>query len=423
MNPEQLVISCILNDQSIHDIIIPELKTEYFHTDRDIAQVILTLYKQSKAVDTYTIINALRDRTTDILSMSNLCSSAANVTTYLAELKDNYLRREVFRWFGVQIGNDIDPHEYLATRLRDLTSLQELMTPSAHRTLVEIIEETLSELSRGRDAMFGVPTPLTELNNITNGWQPADLIVLAGRPSRGKTAFALANVRSACEAGKRCVVFSLEMKDTQLMKRLIWSIGSNYDEAGGIISKWKLDIFERGGIDVPYIVGNSRLIKRMKGLDLIVIDYLGLMRLPKAENRAYSIGEATRALKALAKELDVPIILLAQLNREIEKRTNRKHELSDLRESGDIEQDADIVIFISRPIMDGMTEDKDGHNTEFQTIIQVEKNRNGKAPVVVKARNNERVNYYSDWLMFDGKPVFDNTGDQPGYRKDESMPF
>ena len=423
MNPEQLVISCILNDQSIHDIVIPELKPEYFTVDRDIAQAIIALYKQGRAVDTYTLINALKPRMSDLLMMSNLTASAANVLTYLATLKDDFLRREIKRWFHVEIGNDIDPHEYLSTRIKDLGALQEDMTPSQHRPLVDIIEETLNELSRGRDAMFGIPTPLTELNNVTNGWQPSDLIVLAGRPSRGKTAFALANVRSACEAGKRCVVFSLEMKDTQLMKRLIWSMGTSYDEAGGQISKWKLDIFERGGIDIQYIIGNSRLIKRLKGLDMIVVDYLGLMRLPKAENRAYSIGEATRSLKALAKELNVPIILLAQLNREIEKRQTRKHELSDLRESGDIEQDADIVVFISRPVMDGIIEDKEGNSTEFMTIIQVEKNRNGKAPVMIKARNNERVNFYSDWLTFDGKQVFDNTGDQPGYRPNQEVPF
>ncbi len=420
MNPEKLILSCILNDQGIHDVVIPELKPEYFSTDRELLGKVMEMYRKSRAIDTYTLIAECPDHRDEILGLSNLVASAGNVMEYIARLKDDYLRSQARKYFGAELGIGDDPYDYLADKVKELSDLQESITPHFHRSLLEIINDTLIELDKSRAESFGVPTPLTELNNLTNGWQPADLIILAGRPSRGKTAFALANVRTACEMRKRVAVFSLEMKDTQLMKRIIWSMEEcRYDEAGGKISGWYLDIFEKGGIDISYIVGNSRLISRTKGLDMIVIDYLGLMKLPKAENRAYSIGEATRSLKALAKELNIPVMLLCQLNRDIDKRTGRKHELSDLRESGDIEQDADVVIFISRPYMDGILEDKDGSCTEFLTVIQVEKNRNGKAPLRIKARNNERVNFYSDWDVPDQftRPVRDFS--EP--RRDESF--
>jgi len=408
---EEAVIGAMINDPICIDTVKTMLTPDAFYkeSNRYVCEAIFTIHKASNPVDLLTILNELK-RVTKLeqiggpyylTQLSSSVASSANVEYHARIVQEKYISREVIRLslIGQERAFDesMDILDTIAENQKHMDELMELLVGKHTRSLLDIISETLDELTKSREHTFGVPTPLTTLNNLINGWQPADLVILAGRPSRGKTAFALANVRSACEARKRVAVFSLEMKDTQLMKRLIYSMDKNYEEAGGIISTWNLDIFEKGGVDINYIVGNSRLIKRTKGLDMIVIDYLGLMRLPKAENRAYSIGEATRALKALAKELNVPIMLLAQLNREIEKRTNHTHSLSDLRESGDIEQDADMVIFISRPVMDGVTEDKDGNSTEFLTVIQVEKHRNGKAPERIKARNNDRVNYYSDW--------------------------
>lgn len=415
MNTEKLLLACVLIDAGCHDQLIPELKPEYFNTDREIAAKICEMYRKHKQIDTYTVCIELPEHRSEILKLSNILASSANYPTYLGQVKDNYLRSQIHKFFGVQIGQSEDPYDYLAEKMSQLGQLQESVTPHIHRELTDIITDALEELYKSKTETFGIPTPLTELNNVTNGWQPSDLIILAGRPSRGKTAFALANVRTCCEAGKRAAIFSLEMGDVQLMKRLIYSMGVGYDEAAGIISRWNLEIFEKGGIDISYIVSNCRLLKHDKGLDFAVIDYLGLMRLPKAENRAYAIGEATRSLKALAKELKIPIMLLAQLNRDIEKRGNHLHQLSDLRESGDIEQDADQVIFVSRPIMDGATEDKEGNKTDYLTLIQIEKNRNGKAPVTIKARNNERVNHYEDWNTPEAYQ-YDHSGDQPGYQ-------
>jgi replicative DNA helicase len=432
---EEAVIASMLIDNSCIDTVAQILtpKSFYRQPNEVIASVLFSLHKRVNPIDILIVANELK-RTGHLsqiggypylTQLSNKVASAANVEYHAHIVQQKFIAREVI---SLSLSNQsqafdesTDIAEVIGSTQKSLDSLMETMAGSHTRTLVDIISDTLDELSMSKEQTFGIPTPLSELNHVTNGWQKSDLIVFAGRPSRGKTAFALDNIRSACEAQKRVAIFSLEMKDTQLMKRLIYGQNQNYDEAGGVISRWKLDIFEKGGIDIAYVIANSRLIKRAKGLDMIVIDYLGLMKLPKAENRAYQIGEATRSLKALAKELDVPIILLAQLNREIEKRTGHTHSLSDLRESGDIEQDADIVIFISRPIMDGVLEDRDGNSTELMTIIQVEKNRSGKAPVRIKARNNERVSRYSDWITYDGKPndiqsFLDNSGDQPGHK-------
>jgi replicative DNA helicase len=407
---EAVLGAMILESESIDRVkaLIPP-EAFYKESHRIICEAIYDLHKRIDPVDTLTLVEELKQRGKldqvggpyFLTQLTDKVASAAHVEYHAKVVLEKYVSREVIRLStnGQEqaFRSDVDIMETIAEALKSLDGLLEMVVGKHNRTLVDIITDTLDELNRPKDQLFGVPTPLTTLNILTNGWQPADLIILAGRPSRGKTAFALANVRTACEAGKNVAVFSLEMKDTQLMKRLIYSLDRSYEEAGGIISTWNLDIFEKGGIGIDYIVGKSRLLKRTTGLDLIVIDYLGLMRLPKAENRAYAIGEVTRALKALAKELNVPVMLLAQLNRDIEKRGSHAHVLSDLRESGDIEQDADVVVFISRPYMDGVVEDRDGNPTDYLTVIQIEKHRNGKAPVKIKARNNERVNYYRDW--------------------------
>jgi replicative DNA helicase len=339
-----------------------------------------------------------------LTQLTNSIASSAHAEFHARVVLERYLSREIINLASETLNKAFDTSisvdDLFIHNQKELIRLTEMIAGNNNRTLIDIISQSLDEIHKVKEnpeTSFGVPTPLSELNNITGGWQRGDLIILAGRPSRGKTAFALANIRSACEAGKSAVIFSIEMKDTQLMKRLIWSFGTDPDEAGGIISRWDLSIDEKPNIGVPYIVNNCRAIKRTKGLDFVVIDYLGLMDLPKGDNRAYQIGDITRALKNMAKEMDVPVFLLCQLSREIEKRGKKKHELSDLRDSGNIEQDADIVLFISRPFLDGTLSDKNDESTEFLTVLEVAKNRNGKCPVTIKARHNEKVNHYEDW--------------------------
>ena len=201
----------------------------------------------------------------------------------------------------------------------------------------------------------------------------------------GKTAFALSVVKTACEAGYRVAYFSMEMMATELVKRLIRSYGD--DEIGaGKISAYKLHIFDRGGVDLAFIRSSVRLIR---DCHLAVIDYVGLMSVNTQVNRNEAIGEVSRGLKSFALEAEIPILLLSQLNRDSESRGSLRHRLSDIRESGNIEQDADKVFFITRPgILNDDMNDK-------AINIQKEKDRNGKSPVFYElVRDESFTNFY-----------------------------
>jgi replicative DNA helicase len=399
MKNEHLIISCILVDQSCHDMVIPQLKPDFFTQEGEILDVILRLYKEAKPIDLYTIRAQLPDRLSDLLHINNLVASSANVLQYLAQLKDDYIRRYMQKLFGHELDLGTDPHDYLNDRIQELINLQDGVTPQTCRKLVDIVDEVVKRIDERKkfpEKAFGVPTPLTELNNLTQGWQPGNLYVLAGRPSMGKTAFELACARSACEAGKSVAIFSMEMKDDSLIERILKSIDDELYEAAGRVSSWKLQPFDKGGMDISFIKSQSRLWQRENGLDMIFIDYLGLMKMPDKELRAYQIGEITHQLKAFAMEMNLPIMLLCQLNRDSENRSDGLHRLSDLRESGDIEQDADMVIFISRPARNGFREDALGASTDNLVVLQVEKNRHGPAPRLIKCRHNPTVTWFTD---------------------------
>lgn len=399
MKLETFILGSILVDQSVHDIAIPELHIERFSCDRDILAIIKEMYAKNEPIDLYTVYPKIPDRFDRLSEMANSIASGANVMNYIAELNKQFLRSQLTSMFGDRLTYEDDPNQYLSEKISTLTDLQESLTPMVHKPWLEILDETVNRVLERRlhpEKCFGVATPLTKLNTLTNGWQGGNLIIFAGRPSMGKTSFALANVISACKSGKSVALFSMEMSYVEVTERMLWSLGMEPEEAAGVMSRWRLEIFDRGAMDLDYIRSNSRLIKRLKGLDLIAVDYLGLMKMPRGEKRSYQIGEVTRSLKTFAKEINVPLILLSQLNRDIEGRKSVRHQLSDLRESGDIEQDADIVLFISRPSKLGF-EEIDGLSTENMTLIQVEKNRNGNAPVDVIAKHNSLGNYFRDW--------------------------
>jgi replicative DNA helicase len=230
------------------------------------------------------------------------------------------------------------------------------------------VVDRIDDLYERDNPITGVPTGLTELDKLTSGLQPGDLIIVAGRPSMGKTAFAM-NVAEnvALEARKPVAIFSMEMSATQLVTRLISSYGSidqtklrtgrlddedwpRVTKATEKLTDSPLFIDDTPSLSPGDIRARARRLKREhKDLGLIVVDYLQLMQVPgNQENRATEISEISRSLKALARELEVPLIALSQLNRALESRTDKRPVMSDLRESGAIEQDADLIVFIYR---------------------------------------------------------------------------
>ncbi|MBR4904644.1 MAG: replicative DNA helicase [Selenomonadaceae bacterium] len=250
--------------------------------------------------------------------------------------------------------------------------------------------ERIQHIHNHPNELEGVPTGLIDLNKVTNGLQKSDLILLAARPSMGKTALALNIATNAAKSGKVVAMFSLEMSKGQLATRLLSTASgvnsqnlntgnledsemSSLIDAADWLSTLKMYIDDTAGISLLEMRSNIRRLKHEHGLDLIVIDYLQLMQGGRQENRQQEISEISRSLKAMARELDVPILALSQLSRSVELRAEKKPQLSDLRESGSLEQDADIVMFLYRD------EYYNRDETENQNIAEliIAKNRNG----------------------------------------------
>ncbi len=292
---------------------------------------------------------------------------------------------------------------------RDVQSSHDIVTRA-----MQIIEEA----GKKPDGMTGVPTGFTDIDRLTLGWQPSDLIIIAARPSMGKTAFVLTMARNICVTYEKAVAFfSLEMSSTQLMTRLLIGesqLDSKKVKSGRLspdewkqlensarpLSKAQLFIDDTPALSIFEFRSKARRLKLNSNIELIVIDYLQLMTAGTADtrgNREQEVALISRSLKAIAKELDVPIIALSQLNRSVESRGGSKRpQLSDLRESGSIEQDADIVAFIHRPEYFGMTETEEGLPTAGLAEIIFAKHRNGEVKTENLRFRNEQAKFV-DW--------------------------
>jgi replicative DNA helicase len=271
----------------------------------------------------------------------------------------------------------------------DFTRVKELLWPTMER---------IESLSKGGKHITGVPSGFADLDDITSGFQPAELIIVAARPAMGKTSFCLNLAQhAAIEHNIPIAVFSLEMSKESLVQRLLTSEaridaqrlrkGLLRDDdfprlarAAGILSSAPIYIDDSAGITLLEMRSRARRLKVDSGVGMVIVDYLQLIQGPaSAENRQQEISQISRSLKALAKELAVPVIALSQLSRAPEQRTgeSKRPQLSDLRESGAIEQDADLVMFIFRPeVYEGPT-DKDGNSLEGRSEVIVGKQRNG----------------------------------------------
>lgn len=255
-------------------------------------------------------------------------------------------------------------------------------------------------LNRGR--LTGIPYGWDEVDKATNGLHRGDLVVVAGRPSMGKSAFASNIAENICTDGYSALIFSLEMSKDQLIDRMHASIGQinfsairsgNFSEADfgklhkpqSVMFKWRLSIDDSSAITIHEIRAKARNHKRQLGLDILIVDYLQLMGISSRDNRVQAIGEISRGLKQLARELDIAVIALSQLNRAVDGRPDKRPVMSDLRDSGEIEQDADVIIFPFRPAAycdkcrDNITElDHDPKRHQAEAEIIIEKQRNGE---------------------------------------------
>jgi len=357
----------------------------YRHDHAEIFQAIVDLNHRNTSADVVTVYEYFESRNaTDgleggayLTSLANNVVSAANVVAYAEIVREKSILRQL-----IDIGNDIaasgyksegkSAQELLEQAERQVFAIAEkgLQARSSYVSVSSLLKpayDQIVDLSKKKTDITGVPTQLADLDRHTAGLQRSDLIILAGRPAMGKTSLAMNIAHNAAIVSEVPVaVFSMEMSKNQLVFRLFSSLGKinqgrlrtgklNVEEWDGLTSAVSLlksapiYIDDTPALSPTQVRARARRLKREHDIGLIVIDYLQLMQVPDTrENRATEIAEISRGLKALAKELDIPVIALSQLNRALEQRPNKRPAMADLRESGSIEQDADLILFIYR---------------------------------------------------------------------------
>ena len=407
---EESIISAILIDNNtLLDVIEILAPQDFYRTaHQKIYAAITDLFDKAEPVDLVTLANKLKEKgqLDEIGSASYLARLvdtvplAVNAQHYAKIVHDKALLRRLIekanaiakRCFD-EMGNADDVIDFAETAVFEISEKKsrQAFYPLSKLILGNI--ETLEENQGNRSLVTGVPTGFSHLDNLTSGLQNSDLIIIAARPSMGKTALALNIARNAAvDSGIPVAIFSLEMSKEQLSLRMLCSearIDSSrlrggffsmedwqrLTDAAGILSESPIYIDDSPSMSAMEIRAKARRLKLDKNIGLVIIDYLQLMHgRPGAERRDLEISEISRALKALAKELDLPVLALSQLNRMLEQRTDKRPRLSDLRESGALEQDADVVAFIYRDEV--YNKEEDNPNKGIAEIL-LSKQRNG----------------------------------------------
>ena len=387
-----------------------------------------------------------------ITSLTNKISSAANIEYHAHIVIQKSIQRQLITVAG-EIGEKAfeetsDAFELLDQSEKQLFEIKNSTMTKNYDEVSDLIAKAIKDIEESTadgEGLTGIPTGFTELDRMTSGWQKSDLIILAARPGMGKTAFVLSMARNAAVlANKSVAIFSLEMSSMQLVKRLIASeaeLSSEKIRSGKLeehewqqlhtkistIEDAKLFIDDTPALSVLELKAKARRLKSNRQLDMIIIDYLQLMRAEEgnknAGNREQEISYISRSLKGLAKELDIPIIALAQLSRAVEQRQDKRPVLSDLRESGSIEQDADLVTFIFRPEYYGITQDEEGNDNTGLTEIIIRKHRNG-SPGTVNLKFVKHFGKFTDWGYSDyGDDTIQDSSVTFGSKMNDMSPF
>lgn len=416
---EEAVLAAILIEKDALPLVVDSLKVETFYREihQRIYQAIISLFASSSPIEILTVSQQLR--TTGELELIGgpgylmELTGKANASTNIEYHAKILIQMEIKRRM-ISIGADLqrrgyddstDAFELLDAGQQDIFKLSEGVVRKGHITIKKGISMQLSEMDSKRhmqDGVIGVPSGFSKLDDITGGWQRGELAILAARPGMGKTAFVVSSLRNAAvDFEKPVAIFSLEMSSLQLVARLISAEAEIDNEkirkASLTPGEWEqlhhrihrlsnspLYIDDTPALSVLELRAKARRLKAQYDIQMIVIDYLQLMSGDSGSKkgpgtREQEISFISRSLKNLAKELDIPVIALSQLSRSVETRGGDKRpQLSDLRESGAIEQDADLVIFLYRPEYYGIMEDEGGAPTVGTGEAIIAKNRSGK---------------------------------------------
>lgn len=382
---EQAVLAGILlNPSSMHSI-ADMLRTDDFYlpSHQLLFDAFLELYRKSVSIDLVTTAEHLKARSqleqaggaVFLAELGEAVVSGANAAHYAAIVRDRSLQRKLIAVCSDIIANSYNPVQDVAGLLdaseQNIFAVSQRITNAAFSSAKELTDKVFDRLTRlaaSRDVITGVPTGYAGLDRLTAGLQSSDLIIVAARPSMGKTAFALnMAMNAAVDDNIPVCVYSLEMSMEQLMMRMLAArarvdasrlrrpnLLTDEDwvylqRAADDLSRAPLYIDDSPALSTLELRARTRRIKAERNIGLVVVDYLQLMRTSRrTDSRELEISDISRSLKALAKEIDIPVVALSQLNRKVEERSDKRPMLSDLRESGAIEQDADVILFIYR---------------------------------------------------------------------------
>lgn len=425
---EQSVLGGIFLDNEAVNKVAEFLRPEDFYREahQKIYEVMLDLYERNEPIDLLTVADELKKRkwldkvggASYLAQLAESVPTAANVTHYARIVKEKALLRQLIMAV-TEIVTDCyreeeDIEELLDRAEQTIFNISEFRVRPSFYPMKEVLKETFRVIERlyeRKELVTGVPSGFKDLDRLTAGFQPSDLIIVAGRPSMGKTAFCL-NVAqyAAIQAKVPTAIFSMEMSKEQLAMRMLCSVAEvsaskvrsgflserdlqKLTMAASILSDAPIFIDDTPALSVLELRAKARRLRGEMALGLIVIDYLQLMRgRTAAERREQEISEISRSLKALAKELQIPVIAISQLSRRAEDRPGRRPQLADLRESGAIEQDADLILFIYRDEVYNPNSPKKG----IAEVI-IGKQRNGPTGVVELAYIPELTTFKDLW--------------------------
>ncbi len=429
---EQSVLGTILLSDNSLSAVLETLESDDFYQDRHklIFEAMVTLFEKNEPQDIITVANQLKD--INSLEQAGDVAYLATLTSIVPVTANLFYYAKIIRQKAV-LRNLISVNTEIASRCFEEQGDIDVLVDEAEQAIFEIARsksnqsftplkriipgafEAVEQLFKRKEMITGVPTGFSELDKMTAGLQPSDLIILAGRPSMGKTAFAMNIAQNAALLEKTGVaIFSLEMSKEQLAMRLLSSAGHidsqrirtgklhNEDwpkltRAVGMLSEAPMYLDDTAAISVLEMRAKVRRLSSQYSIGLIIVDYLQLMQGRNSENRTQEISEISRSLKAMAKELKVPVIALSQLNRGLESRTDKRPMMSDLRESGAIEQDADVICFIYR---DEVYNKADDNPNRGMAEIIIGKQRNGPTGTV-------KLTFIKEFTMFENLSGYD----------------
>ncbi|MES2778755.1 MAG: replicative DNA helicase [Bacteroidota bacterium] len=446
---EEAVLGALMLEKNAITVVADILKPESFYKEAHVIifQSIKDLFSRAEPIDILTVTSDLRKKALlDIVggayyitSLTNRVASAANIEYHARIVAQKFIQRELIR-IATEIQKEAfeeatDAFELLDSAERKLFEVSQGNIKRDYKQMNYVIKEAIREIESMKDkegGLTGIPSGFTRLDRITSGFQKSDLIILAARPGMGKTAMVLSMARNASllsEKPRAIAIFSLEMSSKQLVTRMISGeaeiTGEKLKKGQLAEHEWQqlntkiarlneapIFIDDTPALSIFELRSKCRRLKEQNNIEMIIIDYLQLMRGDDANNkngnREQEVSYISRSLKALAKELDVPVIALAQLSRASEKRGAAAIPmLSDLRESGSIEQDADMVMFIYRPEYYKITEFEDGSSTHGVAELHIAKHRNG-------ALDNVRLRFVHEFTKFQDLTEFE-------YQTDPSM--